>query len=67
LKYQLNQDILKNEKYPFSCIEKAHNNSIESLVAHPSGTFFASGSHDHLIKIWDAEKLQEKNSLTGHK
>lgn len=46
---------------------KAHNNSIESIAAHPSHQHFASGSHDKTIKIWDVGKFKESATYTDHK
>ena len=58
LEYQLMQDLTANQAKPNKIIEKAHLNSIECLAAHPNNKVFASGSHDHLIKIWDLEKAK---------
>ena len=56
--FVLPQDMLQNQKGPFHEIKKAHTNSIESMASHPSHKSFASGSHDHTIKLWDLAKLK---------
>ncbi len=53
LEYQLLQDLTTNQVKPNKTISKAHLNSIECLAAHPNNKVFASGSHDHMIKVWD--------------
>lgn len=55
--YELNQDLLKNQVPAHHSIKRAHNNSIESIAAHPSHKSYASGSHDKTIKIWDLNKF----------
>jgi WD40 repeat protein len=47
-----------NQVNPYKSIIKSHLNSVETLAAHPSNKFFATGSHDHTIKIWDLEKTK---------
>lgn len=66
-KFELSQDLLKNQIPAFQTIKKAHTNSIESLAANPSHKSFASGSHDHTIKLWDLGKFTETATLHDHK
>lgn len=66
-KFELDQDLLVNQKSPFGTIKDAHKNSIESLASHPSHKSFASGSHDKNIKIWDVSTLKETATLSDHK
>ena len=66
-KIELEQDIMVNQKQPYAVIEKKHQNSIESLAAHPSHKTFASGSHDKSIKVWDSSTLKETATLADHK
>jgi WD40 repeat protein len=47
------QDLTARQVKANKTIVKAHLNSIECMAAHPNNKFFASGSHDHTIKIWD--------------
>ena len=46
-----------------------HENSVDAITCDPtSDRFFASGSHDKTIKLWDAQKPQKAlNTLTGNK
>jgi WD40 repeat protein len=37
------------------------------MAGHPSNKAFASGSHDHTIKIWDLETTKETMQLADHK
>lgn len=37
------------------------------MAAHPNNKYFASGSHDHTIKIWDLERTKEVMQLKDHK
>jgi WD40 repeat protein len=37
------------------------------MAGHPNNKVFASGSHDHTIKIWDIEKTKETMQLADHK
>ncbi|KAL4429521.1 hypothetical protein ABPG74_014296 [Tetrahymena malaccensis] len=54
--------------HPQNKIVKAHLNSIETLsvnIANP--TQFATGSHDHLVKLWDLNTFKNTSTLQGHK
>ena len=46
-----------------------HENSVDAICCDPtSDRYFASGSHDKTIKLWDAQKPQKPlNTLTGNK
>ncbi|EGR32793.1 WD40 repeat protein [Ichthyophthirius multifiliis] len=47
--------------------EKAHLNSIETLsISKQNPNTFATGSHDHLIKLWDLNTFKETQLLRGH-
>lgn len=67
IQYELPQDLLINQIPAHNSIKKAHNNSIESIAAHPSHKSFASGSHDKTIKIWDLGKFTESATYHDHK
>jgi WD40 repeat protein len=43
----------------------AHRKPVTCLAMHPSGTFFASGSEDSYIKLWDLETGDRLCSLRG--
>ena len=46
---------------------REHENSIDALCVNPRNeNTFASGSHDHTIKLWDAPKFKSKATLKGH-
>lgn len=57
------QNLMINQIEPLKHIHEAHSNSIESLAVHPSQTAFATGSHDHHLKLWDLEKFKETRTL----
>lgn len=65
--YEVEQDIMKNQIFPFAKREKAHLNSVESMAAHPSLKTFATGSHDKTIKLWDVNTFKETATLAEHK
>lgn len=48
---------------------RPHENSVDALSVDPiSQKFFASGSHDKTIKLWDASKLSKPiTTMTGNK
>jgi U3 small nucleolar RNA-associated protein 13 len=44
-----------------------HENSVDAICANPqSDKEFATGSHDHTIKLWDAPKYGVKGTIKGH-
>lgn len=43
-----------------------HTGWVRSLAVEPGNEWFASGSNDRIIKIWDLASGQLKISLTGH-
>ena len=44
-----------------------HENSVDAICANPqSENEFATGSHDHTIKMWDAPKYGVKSTIKGH-
>lgn len=46
---------------------KEHENSIDALCVHPtSEKEFATGSHDHTIKVWDAPAVKCRSTFKGH-
>ena len=61
------QDLTARQVKAHKSISKAHLNSIECMAGHPSNKVFASGSHDHTIKIWDLETTKETMQLADHK
>lgn len=56
-------DLVKNQIPAAVHIKDAHLNSIESIAAHPDGREIASGSHDHMIKIWEVETGKQQTQL----
>lgn len=67
MEYQLLQDLTARQIKANKTINKAHLNSIECMANHPDNKSFASGSHDHSIKIWDLDKCKESMHLVDHK
>ena len=57
---------VRNLKHQMSLV---HENSVDAICCDPtSDRYFASGSHDKTIKLWDAQKPQKPlNTLTGNK
>jgi len=53
--FEAGNELLQREISPTISVKEAHQNSIESIAAHPEGKEVATGSHDHLIKIWEVE------------
>lgn len=53
---------------PTKRLEKAHNNSIETLAVNiATPNVFATGSHDRLVKIWDLNAgMKHTATLAGH-
>src|SRR5271163_1701121 len=47
-------------------ILKGHTAAVRCLAYSPDGRMLASGSDDHLIKLWDPATSQERGRLTGH-
>lgn len=46
---------------------REHQNSVDSLSANPvNRAQYVSGSHDHTIKLWDANSHRCLKTLTGH-
>ena len=44
-----------------------HTNSVDALTANPvDRSMYCSGSHDFTIKVWDANRHNCVNTLTGH-
>eukprot|EP00924_Labyrinthula_sp_SR-Ha-C_P003799 maker-scaffold_3-snap-gene-5.4-mRNA-1 protein AED:0.00 eAED:0.00 QI:0/1/0.75/1/1/1/4/756/431 len=43
-----------------------HNGWVQSLAVDPTNQFFASGSFDRTIKIWDLASGKRKLTFTGH-
>ena len=39
---------------------------LSSVASSRDGKYIASGSHDHTVKVWDAERGTEILSLQGH-
>ncbi len=52
------QNLMVNQISPAKHINEAQNNSIEALAIHPSHSSFATGSHDHNIKLWNLETFK---------
>lgn len=54
------------EVFPSASV-KEHENSVDALTVCPStDKEFATGSHDHTIKIWDAPAVKCRTTLRGH-
>lgn len=48
-------------------VKNMHENSVDAICANPqSDKEFATGSHDHTIKLWDAPKYGVKGTIKGH-
>ena len=45
---------------------KGHTRGVNSITYSPDGKYFASGSEDKTIKIWDANRGRELRTLKGH-
>jgi hypothetical protein len=45
---------------------KGHTDGILSVAYSPDGRLLASGSADHMIKLWDASTFKEVRTLEGH-
>lgn len=44
-----------------------HENSVDAICANPqTDKEFATASHDHTIKLWDAPKYGVKGTIKGH-
>lgn len=56
-----------NQIGPLKKVHEAHTNSIDSLAVHPNNQIFATGSHDHTIKIWNLDQFKETMTLSDHK
>lgn len=63
------EDILQPEWHPpwkLYRVISGHGGWVHSLAVDPSNLWFASGSRDGLIKIWDIASGRLKITLTGH-
>ena len=46
---------------------REHSNSVDALTANPlNRATYASGSHDHTIKLWDANNHRCIKTISGH-
>ena len=46
---------------------REHQNSVDSLSANPQNrSTYVSGSHDHTIKLWDANTHRCVKTMQGH-
>ena len=43
-----------------------HKEKVNSIDVHPDGRFFASGSDDQTVRIWDMQASETIQTLTGH-
>lgn len=60
------QDFVTEEINPAS-ENREHSNSVDALTANPiNRAQYASGSHDHTIKIWDANNHRCISTIRGH-
>lgn len=48
-------------------IGKSHDNSVQTITPSPSGRYFASGSDDLCIYLWDPVTGQPIRSFVGHR
>ena len=51
---------------PELVLQTGHSKSVESLVFGPDKSWFASGSFDNTIRIWDVETGEPLNTLIHH-
>ncbi len=51
---------------PELVLQMGHSGVVRSIAVSPDGRRFATGSEDHLVKIWDADTGACLWSLTGH-
>ncbi len=47
-------------------IQKGHVQPVSAIAYHPSGNYFASGSMDHTIKVWDINSGKQILSVNIH-
>ena len=60
------QDFATQEINPVS-ENREHSNSVDALSANPvNRAHYASGSHDHTIKVWDANTHRCVSTIRGH-
>ena len=60
------QDFATREINPVS-ENREHSNSVDALSANPvNRSHYASGSHDHTIKVWDANTHRCVSTIRGH-
>jgi WD40 repeat protein len=43
-----------------------HPNRTWGLAASPDGRWFATGTHDHAVHLWDARSLKVARTMSGH-
>ena len=47
-------------------ILKGHTGEVQALAVSPDGTWLASASNDHTLRIWDPDNGQARHCLIGH-
>jgi len=47
-------------------VQTGHSQVVSTVAFSPDGKVLASGSHDKIVKLWDAQTGQEIRSLTAH-
>ena len=57
----------ENEKNVIqTIIQKGHMQPVSAVAFHPTGNYFASGSMDHTIKVWDVHSGKQILSINIH-
>lgn len=51
---------------PAKCSLSGHRAAVTAVATHPIYSFFASGSEDCTIRMWDHETAQYERTLKGH-
>ena len=54
---------------PLAVLERkltGHDHRVDSVAVSPDGTWLASGSDDHTVKLWDVQTGECRATLTGH-
>ncbi|MFT5601359.1 MAG: WD40 repeat protein [Flavobacteriales bacterium] len=63
----LNNPVIAQDTYPIeTLVQKGHIQPVRCIAVHPSGLYFASGSGDHSIKIWDTKTNRIIRSINNH-
>jgi U3 small nucleolar RNA-associated protein 13 len=63
----ISTEISKQQRARALYTRKAHEKDINALAIHASGKFFATASHDRLVKIWAVQDGSTVGILRGHR